>query len=269
MATVSANVAINMEDNSVTYGELTVANSTTIRIEAGDSVGTYKGSFSYDIYGNVFGQVSSFTSVIDSQTASTVTGINRDAYTFFSMLGEGDAANVYVLSGADIFNGSNYNDRLYGYDGNDKVFGNGGADKLVGGEGNDVLKGGNGNDKLVGDAGLDNLYGGLGKDNLNGGSFYDNFIFLSAAEAGVGANADSIVGFDGVGDKINLREIDAKESVSGNQTFVFVGKAFSGEEGELRYFNGVVQGDTDGDKTPDFAIKILNSITLDSGDFIL
>jgi Ca2+-binding RTX toxin-like protein len=60
-----------------------------------------------------------------------------------------------VFSGADVLNGSAFNDHLIGYAGMDKMFGNAGNDTLIGGTGDDTLFGG---------AGVDTMDGGDGKD---------------------------------------------------------------------------------------------------------
>jgi Ca2+-binding RTX toxin-like protein len=73
-------------------------------------------------------------------------------------------------SGADMVQGSDYNDVLVGGSGADVLRGGGGDDRLVGGTGNDVLHGG---------AGDDGLEGGDGQDT----SVYDNSRTLFAVTA--------------------------------------------------------------------------------------
>ena len=75
--------------------------------------------------------------------------------------------------GNDYMSGENGNDKLYGDEGNDSLYGGNGDDHLDGGEGNDRLEGGNGNDMLLGGSGNDELYGGAGKDTLIGGTGND------------------------------------------------------------------------------------------------
>jgi serralysin len=144
-------------------------------------------------------------------------------------------------------------DKLYGKDGADKLFGGAGADHLGGGNGNDLLRGGGGKDVLVGGAGA------------------DDFVFASVAEAGKGSQRDVIRNFSRAqGDDIDLSGIDANIKVSGNQAFSFIGDdAFSGKAGQLRYKDGTVAGDVNGDKVADFHIEIANNHALGSGDFLL
>ena len=75
--------------------------------------------------------------------------------------------------GNDYMSGENGNDKLYGDEGNDSLYGGNGDDHLDGGEGNDRLEGGNGNDMLLGGSGDDKLYGGSGNDTLIGGTGND------------------------------------------------------------------------------------------------
>ena len=64
---------------------------------------------------------------------------------------------------------------------------------------------------------------------------------------------------------IDLSAIDAKPSVAGNQQFTFIGSnAFYGRSGELRYADGILSGDVNGDGQTDFQIAIGNGYALDA-----
>lgn len=65
------------------------------------------------------------------------------------------------------------NDTVSAGAGNDTVDGGSGKDRLKGEDGDDVLHGGGDGDMLAGDAGADSLYGGDGSDTLWGGSGND------------------------------------------------------------------------------------------------
>jgi serralysin len=107
------------------------------------------------------------------------------------------------------------------------------------------------------------------------------FDYNSVSESGPGAaHRDKILDFDG-DDLIDLRTIDAKTGVSGNNAFTFIGKNdFTGDDpfklrdgkGELRFNdNGAtctVQGDVNGDGKADFEILVHKS-SLSAGDFLL
>lgn len=272
MATVNAYRPLDMVETSIWYGVVTSYNSNTIVISAGSYVATYTGSFSYDIWGNVYGQLSSYRLTINGSLAGSATGINRDAFTYNSYLNRGDAQGAldYVLSGADTLNGSAGADRLLGLAGSDVINGGGGADTLGGGLGHDILRGGDGNDLIYGFNGNDRLYGGAGTDTLAGGSGADTFVFLTAQEMRSASGRDKIEVFQSGVDRIDLSSIDARPGTSGDQAFSFIGGAqFSGIAGQLRYANGVVYLDLNGDRHHDYAFEIQNAAALSASSFIL
>lgn len=126
-----------------------------------------------------------------------------------------------------------------------------GNDKLFGGDGSDYLYGGNGNDQLTGGKGVDHLWGDSGKDH---------FIFAALNEMGKGNKADVVEDFE-TGDKIDL---------SGAGSFTYIhGQSFHNVAGELRFANGSLLGDVDGDGTADFAIKVKDVNMLQDSDLIL
>lgn len=97
-----------------------------------------------------------------------------------------------VQSGFEQFQGTSYNDKLYGdglankldgADGDDLVVGRAGADSLTGGYGNDTLDGGSENDRLDGGGNDDLLIGGAGADALIGGAGIDTASYASATAA--------------------------------------------------------------------------------------
>jgi serralysin len=107
------------------------------------------------------------------------------------------------------------------------------------------------------------LIGGLGTDILRGGGGSDIFRFESTDDSSTTAGRqDQIVDFQRGFDKIDLLAIDANRNVEGDQAFTFIGAAgFSGKAGELNSTSAggnmwLVQGDTDGDGTADFAILV-------------
>ncbi len=71
------------------------------------------------------------------------------------------------------------------------------------------------------------------------------------------------------GDKIDLRAIDADtDGTAGDQAFRYIGSAaFSGVDGQLRYANGILSGDLNGDKVADFQIALSNVRALAATDF--
>ncbi|MEQ1543170.1 MAG: putative Ig domain-containing protein [Novosphingobium sp.] len=170
-------------------------------------------------------------------------------------------------TGNDFLMGGGGSDRLLGDAGNDLLFGGDGNDSLLGGTGNDLLSGGSGADALFGDAGADQLEGGsgadrltggAGADRLDGGSGADVFVYTSVLDSAPGGgNRDRIVDFARGTDRIDLAAIDANTALDGDQAFTFIGNgAFSGAAGQLRYVNGIVSGDINGDGIADFQIQL-------------
>jgi serralysin len=135
-------------------------------------------------------------------------------------------------------------------------------DLLIGNDVGNVLKGLAGDDVLRGLAGNDTLVGGAGADVLTGGAGNDSFVF---GELGTG---DQITDFSR-GDKIDLRAIDAVAG-GANNAFAFIGGgAFSKKAGELRYADGLLQGDTNGDGIADFAVVLTGAPGLTAADILL
>lgn len=135
-------------------------------------------------------------------------------------------------------------------------------DLLIGNDVANVLTGLGGDDVLRGLAGNDTLVGGAGNDVLTGGAGNDRFVF---GELGLG---DQITDF-ARGDKIDLTGIDAVAGGSDNR-FAFIGDAnFSNVAGQLRYKNGVLEGDTNGDGIADFAVTLTGAPALTTSDILL
>lgn len=160
--------------------------------------------------------------------------------------------------------------------GNTVGTGNGLANEILGSRGNNTLNGGAGNDLLKGAAGDDKLNGGTGADKLYGGSGIDTFVFTSVLDSTVSAaGRDTIYDFArSLGERIDLRAIDAKTDASGDQAFRFIGtKAFTKESSELRYEakdgDTLIQGDVNGDGKADFTIALDIVTSLNGADFIL
>ncbi|MFC7498316.1 hypothetical protein ACFQRC_03675 [Enterovirga sp. GCM10030262] len=221
--------------------------------------------------------------------AATGTGNGLDNAIFGSSIantlsGLGGNDTLRGQSGVDTLHGGDDADILYGALGNDSLFGDAGADRLNGEDGVDTLDGGAGDDRLFGEAAADILDGGTGKDALNGGTQRDTmtggadadqFVFDDGDTAATRNGADIITDFNRTeGDRINLRQVDANADVGGDQNFTFVGDAaFSGAAGELRYShaqgNTYIEGDTNGDGSADFMIRLDGIVEPIAGDFAL
>ena len=137
------------------------------------------------------------------------------------------------------------------------------------------LEGGTGKNKLVGFGGNDILDGDKGADILNGGAGADRFDYNALSDSGLtSATRDTIQGFQRGIDDIDLRTLDARTGVAGNQAFTFIGtQAFHHARGELHLVdtgaNIRVEGDVNGDGRADFSILVLGVPSLAKGDFLL
>jgi Ca2+-binding RTX toxin-like protein len=145
------------------------------------------------------------------------------------------------------------------------------GDTLIGSNGANTLVGLAGEDGLNGLAGNDVLIGGGNADALIGGAGSDRFVFASTSDSKANANHDVIGDFSrGQNDEIDLSAIDAKTGQSGNQSFRFIGDGdFTGAAGQLRFENGFVFGDVNGDRKADLAIELKDVNSMNGGDFIL
>lgn len=153
----------------------------------------------------------------------------------------------------DILTGTSGNDDLTGSSGNDRLDGRGGDDRLDGGQGSDTLSGGNGADTLTGGDGADVF--GLGE--------------VLESTPGI-LNRDVITDFNPTqGDRIDLSAIDAVIYQPENQPFSFITGAFSADPGQLRYEDGLLQGDVQGDGSVDFEIELIGKPVLSVLDLLL
>ena len=135
------------------------------------------------------------------------------------------------------------------------AIGGSGDDIITGNEVDNTLLGKAGMDRLSGGDGADVLYGGTGTDSLEGGNGADTFVFNSPRGH---TGGDVILDFNiAEGDLIDMAGIDARRHEPGDQSFDFIGAhRFTGHAGELRFKNGVLKGDLNGDGRADFHITV-------------
>ncbi|MCC6887185.1 MAG: M10 family metallopeptidase C-terminal domain-containing protein [Hyphomicrobiales bacterium] len=204
----------------------------------------------------------------------TLLGFNASAASVENWQGNGlavagtGAANVFDFSGLQSMAGLAFVD---GGNGNDTLIGSQFADDLRGGAGNDWLFAGDGNDSLSGGTNNDTLIGGAGRDILSGGTASDSFVFTAFVDSGVGSNADVIADFSASQlDKINLTALDANTWTADNDAFSYIGNvAFTGVAGQLRFANGVLMADRDGDGVSDFEIVLSGVAALSASGLLL
>ncbi len=181
-----------------------------------------------------------------------------------------DKTGSYVLKAslAPSVYPSNSRDIIVGSTGNDLIKGLGGSDKLSGGSGNDTLIGGIGNDTLLGGAGRDIIIGGAGRDSLVGGAGNDVFDFNALIDLGKNQKSRDVISDFSIGkDKIDLSSIGLDLKLPEKQSFVFV-ENFNAA-GQVKFSNGVVYLNVDGDLAAEYQIRVLGASTLSASDFIL
>ncbi|WP_371998864.1 hypothetical protein P7L68_02580 (plasmid) [Tistrella mobilis] len=181
--------------------------------------------------------------------------------------GTGGHAQGDQLISVEGVNGSAFDDVLQGSLSSDALRGFDGNDTLRGRDGNDILDGRNGKDVIVGGRGADLLLGGAGADRFVYSSITESTKTLSGR--------DTILDFSHTqGDRIDLSPVDANVTLSGNQTFTFIGTAaYSGTAGQVRYAitaeGTIVYADTDGDRISDMTILLNGNHALTAADFAL
>ncbi len=179
----------------------------------------------------------------------------------------GGAGNDSLQSRFATMNGDDGDDHLSSVDGEATMNGGAGNDVLVGWDGNYTLNGGTGNDSLWIDSffGDSTMNGGAGADTLrrSGDVVTVTFDYNTIIDSPVGTGRDTINGFTGagvgIGDQIDLADIDANVLVAGNQAFSWIGSNAFTAAGQLRYAGGLLQGSTDGDTAAEFEIQLLGA----------
>ena len=131
-------------------------------------------------------------------------------------------------------------------------------------------------DIIQGSAVANRLEGAGGLDELTGLAGADRFVFARVSHSPVVSDGmDLVTDFSRAqGDRIDVRGIDEKSGVSGNQAFTFIGTGdLTGARGQLRIEvvpDGLIlSGDRNGDRVDDFRIGLLDLTTLSAGDIIL
>ncbi|MGH7003251.1 MAG: calcium-binding protein, partial [Alphaproteobacteria bacterium] len=191
--------------------------------------------------------------------------------------GSGSDAEGDILRDIENITGSAFSDTLNGNEGDNVLEGLAGADTLNGGSGKDTLLGGAGDDMLNGGAGNDLLQGGNGRDIMTGGAGADTFIYTAVTGSPASndlSRLDGILNFSSAeGDKIDFHQMDANETLAGNQDFQLVFGGFTGPGQMSVIASGLtgyllVGGTTNAGATPDFLLLVQAS-SLSASDFVL
>ena len=161
--------------------------------------------------------------------------------------------------------GNVYANTLAGGSGKDLLDGGAGSDSLLGGAGSDQIQGRDGNDVVTGGRGADLLYGGRGRDR---------FVFDDLDAGATTRTADYIMDFRGkLGDRVDLKSVDANSRLVGDQAFSFIGTHAFTKAGQLRYetvgsFTFVLLN-TDADLAPEAVIGLQGTLDVSKGWLIL
>ena len=126
---------------------------------------------------------------------------------------------------------------------------------------------------VVGNDGINVLIGGLGVDTLRGNGGGDGFLWSSIDETGL-TNPDIVADYSTAqGDVLHFTNIDADETVAGNQDFTFISTAAFTAPGQINWFsNGTdtfIQFNTDADLAADGMIQLSGVLSGDSVSMFL
>jgi Ca2+-binding RTX toxin-like protein len=128
------------------------------------------------------------------------------------------------------------------------------------------------NNIIIGNDGMNIIDGSYGKDTMTGGGAADTFLWKSVDEIGLfNLDPDIVLDYSSTqGDVLSFTNIDANETVAGNQDFTFISTAAFTAPGQINWFtdgaNTFIQLNTNADLTVDAVIQ-LNGVT--NGDAVL
>ncbi|WP_323785513.1 hypothetical protein [Thalassovita sp.] len=141
MATGYAFTRLNMDELTAWHGTVQSYDSSQFTVVSGNYRAQYTGAFSYDFYGNVYGELHGFSMDIGGTPQYSISGLDVDAYTAYSnYVSNNNLSALFelALSGADNLFGSTGSDLIRAYGGNDNLRGDAGNDTLYGGQGTDT-----------------------------------------------------------------------------------------------------------------------------------
>jgi Ca2+-binding RTX toxin-like protein len=130
------------------------------------------------------------------------------------------------------------------------------------------------NNRIIGNAGNNIIDGNYGKDTMSGAGGTDVFIWSSVYEMGwFNFDPDIVTDLNRAeGDVLHLANIDADETVVGDQAFTFIGTAAFTAPGQINFAtNGTdtfIQLNTNADPTVDGIIQVFGVHTVDAGWFV-
>jgi serralysin len=142
---------------------------------------------------------------------------------------------------------------------------------LIGGTNDANFLGGlGGNDGLQGFDGDDIIDGGIGADFMSGGAGADHFVYRTANDTRASGfttlTIETIADFSGAeGDRIDLSLMQGSENFTFNGTAGFSARG----NGEIRFDNGFVQIDANGDGLTDILIQMDGVASMANTDFLI
>lgn len=204
-----------LDVTGILTGTNAVRTSTAYTVDYGGGTrDEFTGSgFTFSANGQLTGgTITGFKQYVSGSLVGSADGAAASAAQFMTFVKAGDTvgAVLFILSGDDTLNGSNYSDYLAGGDGNDLIFGNTGDDTLIGNAGNDVLNGGAGSDTALYGSSVANFSltktangwtvvdktGSFGTDTLisiETASFSDKSVNLNSVDAAVNTYVSNIL----------------------------------------------------------------------------
>jgi Ca2+-binding RTX toxin-like protein len=139
------------------------------------------------------------------------------------------------------------------------------------GTGNVNLTGSLDNNRIIGNDGANIINGSYGKDTMTGGGAADAFVWGAVEEIGwFNFDPDIVTDFNTAQDVLHFTNIDANDTLLGNQDFTFISTTAFTAPGQINWFtdgtNTFIQLNTNADLTVDGIIQ-LNGVT--NGDAVL
>jgi Ca2+-binding RTX toxin-like protein len=239
-------------------------NSGNDRLEGGGGIDTLVGGAGNDTY-----VTDGYDVLVELSGGGLDTVRSSVSYTLRS-----NVEHLYLTGSALKGTGNSLANKITGNAYANTLSGGSGNDYLDGGKGSDILLGGAGSDQILGRDGNDVITGGRGADVFTGGRGRDRFVFDDFDTGATPRTADYIPDFRGsLGDRIDLKLIDANVKASGDQAFSFIGTKEFTAAGQVRYEKigafTLVLFNTDADLTPEGGIWLKGAMNLSKGWFIL
>jgi Ca2+-binding RTX toxin-like protein len=224
---------------------------------------------------------------VDSSVGTAAINLTGNEFNNFIFGSSGDNV-INGGGGADYMSGGQGNDTYFVDNAGDSLFENGdihstpqseseGFDTVLQaiGSANVNLTGSLDNNRIIGNSGTNIIDGSYGKDTLTGGGGLDVFIWSNINEIGL-TNFDPDIVTDlnrAEGDLLHFTNMDANETVAGDQNFTFIDQAAFTAAGQISWStNGVdtfIQLNTNADPTVDGIIQVLGVHTVDASWFSL